>query len=211
MRVALALIACLLVGAARPADERTRLRPCSSDAGVPAPPGEVVRLFELHKDRNPQNVLVIHTYADADCRALGGAGDKRRLVDMYWRMNSGTPDECYKPTHPRIKQETLRNLAVRSLSPDRTRFALEIAPLDEVDHDIPDREAHIRLHQSRGGCRAEVRVRLGSGEVLRLEEIRAKGEYALGIPQRGVEQLELVGLDPHNRRIHRVYRARGDG
>jgi hypothetical protein len=211
MRLALAVLGALLAAAARPADERTRLRPCSGEAAVPAPPGEVVRLFELHKDRNPQNVLVIHTYTDADCHALGSADDKGRLVDMYWRMNAGSPDECYKPTHPRIKEETLRSLELRSLSADHTRFSLEITPLDEVEHDIPDREARIRLHRTRGGCRAEVRVRLGSGEMLRLEEIRAKGEYSLGIPRRGVEEIELVGLDARNRRIHRIYRAPGDG
>src|SRR5262245_43367317 len=113
------LLAWLFLASGALTDERLRLPPCSREMVPPPSPGRVVRLFELHKDYHPQNVLVIYTYADSRCRVVGSARNKSRLVDMYWRMSAGSSDECYKPTHPRIKSETLESLDVRSVSADR--------------------------------------------------------------------------------------------
>jgi hypothetical protein len=201
-------LACLVLASTGVLDQRTRLPPFSPAHDVPAPPGEVVRLFELHKDRNPQNVLVVYTYADSRCQLIGDHGEEDPLVDMYWRMNARSPDECYKPTHPRIKSETLESLRVTSISEDRHNLRLEIVPLDELEHDLPTREAEISLERAPEGCRAEVRLPLGAGEWIRIREINARGQYRMGVPVRGVEDLELVGLDRHNRSIRRVYHSR---
>jgi len=191
-------------------DERTQLPPCSADRTAPRPPGAVVRLFELHKDHNPQNVLVVHTYADSRCRAIGDLAHKELLVDMYWQMDAGSPGACYKPTDPRIKAETLKTLDVTSLSADRTKFTIDITPLDRLEHDLPTREAEINLRRSASGCEAEARLPLDAraGSVLRLFEINAKGEYVLGVPRIGVQSLELVGRDEHGQSVRRVYRSR---
>jgi hypothetical protein len=168
-----------------------------------------VRLFELHKDRNPQNVLVIHTYADARCQLIGTPESKERLVDMYWRMDDGSPDECYKPTDPRIKSETLRSLDVKPLSADRRRFRIEITQLDQLDHDLPTRELEVTLERADAACRADARLPLDSAAatVLHLRRINARGEYALGVPLRTVEELELVGVDGDGKPLGRRYHS----
>jgi hypothetical protein len=201
-------LALLSVGGAV-VDERTQLPACSPERTPPRPPGAVLRLFELHKDRNPQNVLVIHTYADASCRLIGSVERKERLVDMYWRMDADAPGACYKPTDPRIKSETLRSLDVKSLSSDRRRFRLEITQLDQLDHDLPTRELEITLERTDSGCRAEARLPLDAsgGAVLRLRKINARGEYALGVPLRTVEELELVGVDADGKPLRRRYHS----
>jgi hypothetical protein len=190
------------------ADERTELPPCRPDRTVPRPPGEVVRLFEIHKDRNPQNVLVIHTYADSRCRLIGSLEHENLLVDMYWRMDARSPNACYKPTNPRIKSETLEMLAVKSISPDRTRFRIDITPLDRLDHDLPTRVAEVELRRASSGCRAETRLPLDPRHALRLFEINAQGQYVMGIPRIGVRTLELVGTDQDDRPVRRLYRSR---
>jgi hypothetical protein len=203
LRAALGL---LLVAAI--ADERTAVPPCSRDKEVPRPPGQVVRLFELHKNRNPENVLVIYTYADEACRLIGSGEHKERLVDMYWRMKARSPDECYKPTHPKIKSETLEALAVKSLSADRRTFVIDITPLDELDHDLPTREAQVTLRQAASGCEATVEIPLEPGSVLRVQEIHARADAALALPRRSLDELELVGRDADGRPIRRVYHSR---
>jgi hypothetical protein len=200
----------LSVALASVADERTELPPCRPDRTVPQPPGTVVRLFEIHKDRNPQNVLVVHTYADASCRLIGSLEHEKLLVDMYWRMDARSPNACYKPTHPRIKAETLEMLAVKSISPDRTRFTIDITPLDRLEHDLPTRVAEVELHRVGSGCQAETRLPLDprDGGALHLFEINAQGQYVLGVPRMGVRTLELVGTDEDDRPVRRVYRSR---
>lgn len=202
---------CLLLAApcAAAPDERAQLKPCSEDKKVPAPPGEVVRLFELHKDKNPDNVLVIHTYADDSCRLVGGMQNKGELVDMYWRMNDGKPGECYKPTHPRIKSETLKTLDVKSLSSDKKKLVIDITQLDQLEHDLPSRDAEITVAKKDAGCRAEARLPLSeNGEALRLRELNAKGKYRMGIPRREIESLELKGVDSAGKPVKRLYKEK---
>ena len=206
MRI-LAAVLLFSVGAAVPLDERRRIPVCAAAQAVPPAPGGVVRLFELHKDRNPQNVLVIHTYADARCRLIGSPGGKQGLVDMYWRMNAGSPAECYKPTHPTIKSETWKTLEVTSLSTDRRQLRIEVTPLDQLEHDLPTREVEIALVSGDTGCSAEVRLPLGSRATMRLREIHAEASARV-IPVRRIEALELVGLDEHDRSIRRRYRSK---
>jgi hypothetical protein len=207
--IALAVLLAAPAGAAR-VDERTQLPPCSDDKAVPRPPGEVVRLFELHKDRNPENVLVIHTYADSRCRLIGSMRDKERLIDMYWRMNDGSAKACYKPTHPKIKSETLKSLKVTSLSPDKKTFTIDITQLDQLQHDLPSSEVVVALAPAGSGCRAEARLPLASsgGKVLRIQEIEAKGKYEMGVPRRGVKEIELKGVDSAKKHVRVVYRSK---
>jgi hypothetical protein len=205
-----ALLALLMLTSplARAADARTTMRPCSKSQEAPPVPGQVVPLFELHKDRNPANVLVVHTYADSQCRMIGSMKDKGRLVDMYWRMNAGTKDECYKPTHPMIKSETLKTLDVKSLAADKRTLKIDITQLDRVRNDLPSREAEVALAPSGSRCEAAVKLPLGPKEnnaELRIQQIRAVGKYRLGIPRRAVSELELRGVDAANKPVSAVF------
>ena len=185
------------------------LPPCSKSQAAPA--AGLVPLFELHKDRNPENVIVVHTYADTSCRLAASIEDKRKLVDMYWRMNAGTPRECWKPVNPEIKSETLKSLEVQSLAPDRRTLRIDIKALDRVHSDLPSRVAEVALTATGSRCAAAVRLPLGPAEhgaVLRIREIRAKGTYRLGVPRKALSELELSGVDAHERPVRAVFRGK---
>lgn len=185
-----------LAASAAPRDERREVPPCSKEYEVPKAPGEVVRLLELHKDKNPRNVLIVHTYADSSCRLVGDAKDKASLVDMYWRMNSGTDEECYKPTHPRIKSETWKTLDVKGVAPGRAGLKIDITQLEKLENDLPSRVAEVGLEKAGDGCEADVSLPMGAkegGGILRIERIDAEGKYVMGVPKRDVESLELKG------------------
>lgn len=212
MRVtkAFALLVLLGVpGSSEPADERTALRPCADAKPVPAPPGAVVRLFELRKDRNPENVLVVHTYVDTACRFVADVKDKSRLLDMYWRMDAGSPSECYKPTHPKIKSETRKAVTVKALSADKSRADVDISrPLERFEHDLLPREAEVVLVRSPSGCTAEARLKLATGEALRIREVGGKGKQAFGMRFLGVAEVEFKGEDAAGKPVRRVYRLK---
>ncbi|UPT74675.1 MAG: hypothetical protein M0D55_02815 [Elusimicrobiota bacterium] len=211
MNIIPALLLSALAASAAPRDERAALKPCSADYKIPEAPGEVVRLFELHKDKNPQNVLIVHTYADSSCKLVGDVKDKGSLVDMYWRMNSGTDKECYKPTHPRIKSETWKSLEVKGMTPDNAGLKIDLTQLDMLEHDLPTREAEVGLTKDADGCDATVVLPMGEkggGGVLRIEEMSAKGKYRMGVPRREIESLELKGVDAANRPKSVVYKEK---
>jgi hypothetical protein len=209
MKNHLALLLMLAVPCAAAPDERAQLKPCSEEKKVPKAPGEVVRLFELHKDKNPDNVLVIHTYADDSCKLVGSMENKGKLVDMYWRMNDGKSDECYKPTHSKIKSETLKTLDVKSLSADKKKLVIDITQLDQLEHDLPSRNAEITVSKKGDGCGAEAKLPMSrNGDVLSLQEINAKGKYRMGIPRREIESLELKGVDSSGKPAKRLFKEK---
>jgi hypothetical protein len=196
MNIIPALLLSAVAASAAPRDERAALKPCSEDYKIPKAPGDVVRLFELRKDKNPQNVLVVHTYADSSCKLVGDVDDKGSLVDMYWRMNSGTDKECYKPTHPRIKSETWKTLDVKGLTPGNAGLRIDLTQLDKLEHDLPTSEAEVGLSKGADGCDAVVALPMGEkdgGGILRIEEMSAVGKYRMGVPRRDIESLELKG------------------
>lgn len=196
MKITLALLLLPLAALAAPRDERREIPPCSKEYKVPKAPGEVVRLLELHKDKNPQNVLIVHTYADSSCRLAGSTEDKASLVDMYWRMNAGTDKECYKPTHPKIKSETWKTLEVKGVTPDHAGLKIDITQLEKLEHDLPTSVAEVGLEKGGEGCTAEVVLPMGAkegGGVLRIDRIDAEGKYTMGVPRREVESLWLKG------------------
>ncbi len=208
MKNHLALFVMLAVPCAAAPDERAQLKPCSEEKKVPKAPGEVVRLFELHKDKNPDNVLVIHTYADDSCKLVGSMDKKSQLVDMYWRMNDGKPDECYKPTHSKIKSETLKTLDVKSLSADKKKLVIDITQLDQLQHDLPSRNAEITVSKKGDGCGAEAKLPLAGGSAMSLQELNAKGKYRMGIPKREIKSLELKGVDTAGKPVQRLYKEK---
>lgn len=208
-RVLALLILFVIPGSSEPADERAALRPCADTKPVPSPPGAVVRLFELRKDRNPENVLVVHTYVDPACRFVADVKDKARLLDMYWRMDAGSPSECYKPTHSKIKSETRKAVTVKALSPDKTRAEVDISrQLDRFEHDLLPREAEVVLVRSPSGCSAEARLKLATGAVLRVREVGGKGKQAFGMRFLGVAEVEFKGEDAAGKPVRRVYRVK---
>ena len=203
---ALPLLVIALAASARAATPK-----CSGAGEMPAAHGHAVRLFEVRKDKNPQNVLVLETYADDSCRLVGGAKDKSELIGMHWRMAAGTAQECVKPTHPRIQSETLKTLKVTSLSSDRRTLKIDITQLDKLKHDLPSREAEVTLSGTGGRCAATVAMPLGKAEgggTLKLTGLDAKGKYRMGVPRKEVKELALVGTDSSGKARRVVYRGK---
>jgi len=156
---------------------------------------EEVRLFIVEKSKNPQNILVVFTHADQQCRIKPVQyGKNAYLFDFYWLMD-GTR---YKPTHPLIKKHASRRFVAKEPTEDRKGFDVKLADLKELDHDLPSDIITITLHgASEGRCTARVLLPLGpsaDGRNLEIEAIYSKARTLLGIPI-GVHYIELRGRD----------------
>jgi len=156
---------------------------------------EEVRLFVVEKSKNPQNILVVYTKADPQCRIEPVVyGKKAYLFDFYWLMD-GTR---YKPTHPLIKKHARRRFVARKPFENRKGFEVKLADLKELAHDLPSDVITVSLHSAaNGGCNARVVLPLGpsaDSRTLEIESIYSKARTLLGIPI-GVHYIELRGRD----------------
>ena len=158
-----------------------------------------VRLFIVEKSKNPQNILVVYTQADRQCRIDPMAsGEKTHLFDFYWLMDG----RRYKPTHPLIKKHARRRFVAQKRLENQEGFMVRLADLKELVHDLPSDMITITLHgDSQGRCAARVLLLLGptdGGRTLELQSIYSKARTVLGIPI-GVHYIELRGRDAENR------------
>jgi hypothetical protein len=158
-----------------------------------------VRLFTVEKSKNPQNILVVYTRADPQCRIEPVVhGSKAHLFDFYWLMD-GTR---HKPTHPLIKKYVRRRFVARKRFEDQKGFKVRLADLKELVHDLPSDMITITLDGvSQGGCNARVLLPLGpsaDGRTLEIQSIYSKARTLLGIPI-GVHYIELRGRDAGSR------------
>ncbi len=157
-----------------------------------------VRLFTVEKSKNPQNILVVYTQADSQCRIEPVvSGGKPYLFDFYWLMD-GTR---YKPTHPLIKKYARRRFVAQKRFQNHDGFRVRLADLKELDHDLPSEMVTVTLHRSsQDGCDARVLLPLGpsaGGRTLEIQSIYSKARTFLGIPI-GVHYIELRGRDADN-------------
>jgi hypothetical protein len=162
------------------------------------PAFQEVRLFVVEKSKNPQNILVVYTQADSQCRVEPVAsGSKSYLFDFYWLMG-GTR---YKPTHPLIKLYARRRFVAQKRFENHKGFKVRLADLKELDHDLPSDMVTVTLYRnSKDGCNARVLIPLGpsaEGRTLEIQSIYSKARTLLGIPI-GVRYVELKGRDADN-------------
>ena len=156
---------------------------------------EEVRLFVVEKSKNPQNILVVYTQADPQCRIEPVVyGKKAYLFDVYWLMD-GTR---YKRTHPLIKKHARRRFVAKKQLENQKGFEVKLADLKELEHDLPSDIITVSLRRgSDGGCNARVLLPLGptaDNRTLEIASIYSKARTLLGIPI-GVHYIELRGRD----------------
>lgn len=158
-----------------------------------------VRLFIVEKSKNPQNILVVYTRADDQCRISPVVyGGKAYLFDFYWLMD-GTR---YKPTHPLIKKHARRRFVAQKQFENHKGFNVRLADLKELAHDLPTDLLTVTLNRAPGGeCQARVQLPLGPSaqdRTMEIQSIYSKARTFLGIPI-GVHYVELRGQDAQSR------------
>jgi hypothetical protein len=169
-------------------------------------PHQPILTFE--KNENPQNIMVIYTKVENNCRFIVESG--KPVVDFYWLMDRKT----FKPVNGTIKSSMRGRIEVEPLDKNNQQtFNLRINDLKELSTDLND--VRIRVTSSNNhshGCDVEAFITLGPSDhhrVLRLETIFSKAEKTLLPPFRKIDSITLEGKDVKSgEAVKRTYEAR---
>jgi hypothetical protein len=157
------------------------------------------RLFTMEKNYNPENIMVIHTQTDADCKFVTSRkNSENNFVEFYWMMNHG-PET--KEVHPSIRSEIKNRVSFQGMNERKDSFRLRLNDLKELKHDLPDTNMEVTAEILGGGCIIKSSLALGASARYRKLELQKSycdvSKNFLGIPN-GCNYLELSGRDAAN-------------
>ncbi len=136
--------------------------------------GEHLPVLTVEKNVNPQNVLVVYTKADEQCRfETNPANRDQPVFDFYWLMDR----QNYKPVNGLIKREIAKRFVFQ---PPFTaqQFQIMVTDLKEMDTDIVNPTMDVYMGGQPGACTTHAEMNLGpsNGNVrIRLESIYTEG------------------------------------
>jgi hypothetical protein len=165
-----------------------------ASAAPPTEVGEHQKLFVIKKSENPQNIMVVYTKVDVQCRFV--LHDSVPVLDIYWLMNG----EKYKAVHPMLRSEIQKRLNYSFEKFKPHSFNLRIAGTKELTPDFPEVPITITANRSGSGhgCDVEAFIKFDStNEKTHLEVVQAISERKLWPPFRKLKSVtfESVGVD----------------
>jgi hypothetical protein len=176
------------------------------------------RILTIEKNENPQNLVLMYTRLDRQCRFV--MDDKQGQIpflDFYWLNDRSR----YHEMHALLKRGIRKRLEVQPLSREPNQegaFAIRIRNLREIRHDLDDPVMLIKAVGKPGAdgnnrceVQAQMKVNVGKSEsMVRLEAISAVGKKTFLPPFRKVVSVTLHGVIPKNgERVERTFSAPG--
>ncbi len=123
--------------------------------------GEHYPLFLVTKSHHPENVTVVYTKLDPHCRVRPDpAHSDQPTLDFYWLMDS----THYKPMAALLKagiRQRLQFTAPRGSHAEPTTFAVRLADLVRLRHDLPHPAVQITTARHGEACVAMASLTLG--------------------------------------------------
>lgn len=167
--------------------------------------GPHYQIFQFEKSENPENILVVYTKLDKDCRfVLEPDNLARPIFGFYWLMDG----QNYKPVHALIQSgiaERLQIMIPENFSKKRDFFSVQVRDLIQVDPALGDALVHVKAVRTLKDCDLKVTFHLESGlpktisedknnsAKLVLEKIYAESEKTIIPPFRKVVSLRFEG------------------
>lgn len=158
------------------------------------------KLFTLEKSLNSENILLIHTQTDENCKFVAKNGE---YVDFYWLMEG----KSKKTVHPMIRSKVQERVAFLGINAARDSFKVNLNDLKEIKHDLEDTKIEITSEIQNGKCEVSSILKLGASAKYR--KLNLKRTYCeveknlLGVPT-GCKSLELQGTDADSDEAIRV-------
>lgn len=182
-------------------------------------PHQPVLIFE--KNENPQNILVVYTKLNEDCRFIADPSEPSLPVfDFYWLMDRTR----YKPVHPLIKSGIHDHLRLETppvLRPAKNddkkvpvwdSLSARIQILDELKHDLEEPRVTVKAVKREGACTVQALMKLGPSDqnrTIALESIYSESRKVLWPPFRQVVSVTLTGTDvASGEKVKRTYLAK---
>jgi hypothetical protein len=158
------------------------------------------RLFTLEKSFNSENILVIHTQVDNECKFVS---NKNGYIDFYWLMDKTTK----KNVHEAIRGKVSERVKFLGINSTRNNFKISLNDLSEIKHDLEDNTIEVSAELLNGACEVKSVMKLGASASYKNLDLKKTycnvATNMIGIPK-GCTFLELQGVDVNNTESFKV-------
>jgi hypothetical protein len=141
--------------------------------------GEHYPLFFIEKSHHPENITVVYTKLDMDCRVIP---DREHgflpTLDFYWLMDA----THYKPMAGLLKagaRKRLQFINANGAQGDPASFAVRTDDLSRVQHDLQSPTVQIKAERQGDACVATAFMTLGPSNgnaTMKIESVSTKTE-----------------------------------
>ncbi len=141
--------------------------------------GEHYPLFLIEKSHHPENITVVYTKLDTDCRVIP---DREHgflpTLDFYWLMDATR----YKPMAGPLKagaRKRLQFIDANGSQDDPASFSVRTDDLSRVQHDLQSPTVQIKTERQGDACVATAFMTLGPSNgnaTLKVESVSTKTE-----------------------------------
>lgn len=157
------------------------------------------KLFTMEKNHNAENVMMIHTQTDNDCKFITSSkNNEKNYVEFYWIMNNGKET---KEVHSMIRSEIKKRVKFEGINESRDSFKIRLNDLSELRHDLSDTTMEVVSEIINGKCAVRSIMTLGPSSKYRKIDLNRTycdvSKNLVGIPN-GCNFLEIDGVDIHN-------------
>ncbi|MFP5385841.1 MAG: hypothetical protein ACLGHN_07155 [Bacteriovoracia bacterium] len=154
------------------------------------------KLFSMEKNYNSENVMIIHTQTDKDCKFVtSNKNSEKNYVEFYWVMENG---KYNKEVHSMIRSEIKDRVKFEGINSRRDSFKVRLNDLSEVRHDLTDPTMEVVSELVNGECTVKSIISLGASA--KYKKIDLQKTYCevtknfIGVPN-GCRYIELEGKD----------------
>ncbi len=149
------------------------------------------KLFTLEKSMNSENILLIHTQTDENCKFVP---NHNGYVDFYWLMDGVTRKEV----HPTIRSKVAERVKFVGISEDKSSFTVKLNDLSELRTDLEDNKIDVVAQIANGNCEVKSIIKLGASAKYRKMALNSTfcevDRNFVGVPK-GCKYLDLKGKD----------------
>ena len=163
--------------------------------------GEHYPLFLIEKSHHPENITVVYTKLDTDCRVIPDSEHGfLPTLDFYWLMDATR----YKPMAGPLKAGARKRLQFIDTNGSQgapTAFAVRTDDLSRVQHDLPSPTVQIKTERQGDACMATALMTLGPSNgnaTMKVESVSTKTE-----PITPLKKMQAIA-DPDSIRIYAV-------
>ncbi|MFA6235957.1 MAG: hypothetical protein WC635_01415 [Bacteriovorax sp.] len=149
------------------------------------------KLFTMEKNYNAENIMVISTQTDDNCKFLS---KNNEYLEFYWMMDRSTRKEV----HPTILKQIKEKIKFSGINSQRDSFKVQMNDLSELKHDLEEASMEVSSGIENGVCAVKSVIKLGPSASYR--KLNLKRTYCdvttnmIGIPN-GCKFIDLDGND----------------
>lgn len=150
--------------------------------------GEHVPLFVFKKTIHPQNIVIVYTKMDRNCRIVYDRQTGAPTFGLYWLDDGVRYDAA-----PHLASQLLSRMPVEDVKGDPTSFYVRLNDLGRVNHDLADERLLIKSERHGNTCIAGAYVMLKDKKLVRITSTLTDASINFFTFDTDIRSLTVVG------------------